>query len=121
MNVKKNPILIGIIFVFAAIFFLQGFSFIISNEMNGIHFGKRRLRLAPPVKQAVALQMKFDSLEDISFETESDKSENPNLKVYGFFRRPVVENIPKSFSSSKKKIISSSAPPLFTLYRIFRI
>lgn len=123
MNFKlqKNKIWLVAVSLFALIFFLQVFSFIIFNEMNGIHFSKRRARLSSPVKESVAFQMKYKTLEDIFVEGQSSNTENPILKFTGFFRRPVVENNVGSFSRSKEMLSSSSTPPLFNLYRIFRI
>ena len=120
-KLQNNKIWLAMISLFALVFFLQVFSFIIFNEMNGIHFGKKRYRLSSPVKQSVAFQMKFETMEDISVESQSSGSENPLLKFNWFFPRPAVENNAGSFSRSNEMLSSSSTPPLLTLYRIFRI
>jgi hypothetical protein len=121
LKLQNNRIWIVAVSLFVLVFFLQVFSFIIFNELNGIHLGKRRARLSPPIKQSVAFQMKYETLEDISVEGQSSNTENPTLKFSGFFRRPVVESNAGSFFCLEEKISSSSTPPLFTLYRIFRI
>lgn len=123
MKIKLQNNKIGLVAVslFALIFFAQVLSFIIFDEVNGLHFGKRWARFSSPVKQSVAFQIKYEALEDISVEGQSSNTENPELKFSGLFQRPVVQNSSGSFSHSEEKLSSSSTPPLFTLYRIFRI
>lgn len=120
-KLQNNKIWYVAISLFALVFFLQVFSFIIFNEMNGIHFGKRRARISPPVKQSVAFQIKYETLEDISNESQFSDTESPIFKFIGFFLRPVVENNTRSFTDSEVKLNSSSTPPLFTLFQNFRI
>ncbi|HXN05574.1 MAG TPA: hypothetical protein VN944_00755 [Nitrospiria bacterium] len=118
---KKNSVFAAFVAVFITVFFFQGLAFIFSNEINGIHIGKRRARLSPPVKQSVSLQLKYTSMEDISVEGQSSGTDYPKLKFNGFSRRPTIENNAGNFSLLKEEQRFSSAPRLFTLYRTLRI
>jgi hypothetical protein len=121
LTLFKERAKLASILLLAGIFIVQVFSFIVSNEVNGIHLGKRHVRLSPPVKQSVAFQMKYETLEDISVGSSvSGHSDQTNELDRLSENAGRFEPTGGSLSYPLEKP-SLSRPSLITLLRVYRI